>query len=350
MSSLLAQAQINLFRDSFDSTPIATVSLADAWQAIRTGAYHPQVSRVRRVLAREGKRAYDRAKAQLPAFTFGGTFMPSRGVAHLQQHSGLFNGDLDHLPDAKAAKRAICSDRRTALAFDSPSMTGLKISIHGPVVRDDAEYKRVWRVISAEYERLYGGAWDPSGKDSSRLCYASWDPGAYWNPEAEVFEVPQLPTQESPTPASPPNTPSSHTINGHYHDDYAVRAIKTAVQMIQAAPMGTRHHARLRASRLLGGFVIGGFLSYDQAYRVLEQALDGYTNDIAAALKTVEDGLRYGQAHPITLEALEAERQAWLGQHFARNHFNPANENPHRPAGTRYVWGARYHLGGDHAY
>jgi hypothetical protein len=90
-----------------------------------------------------------------------------------------------------------------------------------------------------------------------------------------------------------------------------VRAIKTAVQMIQRAVLGTRHHTRLRAARLLGGYVAGGMLDYDQAYAVLEHALSGHTDDMAAALRTVKDGLSYGQAHPITLEVLEAARRVW---------------------------------------
>jgi hypothetical protein len=102
-----------------------------------------------------------------------------------------------------------------------------------------------------------------------------------------------------------------------------VRAIKTAMQMIQTATLGTRHHTRFKAARLLGGYVAGGLLSYDQAYTVLEQALIDHTDDLKRALKTVADGLAYGQVYPITLEALEAERQAWLEAHL------PISDNGH---------------------
>jgi hypothetical protein len=85
--------------------------------------------------------------------------------------------------------------------------------------------------------------------------------------------------------------------------------------MIQTADLGTRHHNRLKAARLLGGYVAGGLLSDDQAYGALSQALVGHTDDLPRSLKTVEDGLAYGRAHPITLEELEAERRRWLEQH-----------------------------------
>ena len=87
--------------------------------------------------------------------------------------------------------------------------------------------------------------------------------------------------------------------------------------MIEAAELGTQHHTRLKAARLLGGYIGGGLLSYEQAYTVLAQALVGHTNDLERSLKTVKDGLAYGAAHPITLEALEAERQAWLEAHHS---------------------------------
>jgi VirE N-terminal domain len=320
----LAAARVSLFAHAYSPVSGATLTWPQAIEDIATGKYRSQVCEVRQVLARDGERAYRKAKNNLPAFTFGGTFAPKRGIAHLQQHSGLIHGDLDHLSDVKAGKRAICSDPRTAYAFESPSVAGLKIGIHGPVVADGAEYEYAWRVVSAEYARLHGIAWDQSGRDVSRLCFVSYDPEAYWNPDAAVFEVPPAPPiQESPQPTFLAPSATTHAIDRS--DGYAVSAIQTAVRMIHAARLGTRHHTRLRASRLLGGYVAGGFLSYDQAYAVLEHALVGHTDDLKRALKTVEDGLAYGAAHPITLAALEAERRAWLDRHFMRSRLNPVH-------------------------
>ena len=317
MSSPLAEVQVNLFPNAYNPVPEASIMLAEAIEAIRGGKYQRQVCEVRQVLAAQGKRTYDKAKGNLPAFTFAGIFTPRRGIAHLQHHSRIVHSDMDHVRDMVAVKRAISSDPRTAYVFVSPSADGLKCGVHVPAVVDDAGYKHTWQDVSVEYAELYGVAWDVSGKDVSRLCYASWDPQAYWNPDAAVFEVFPPPVRESCAATSLQPSMATHT-NG-CRDDYAVRAIRTAVQMIQAAPLGTRHHTRLRAARLLGGYVAGGFLSYDQVYTVLEQALNGHTDDMAAALKTVKDGLAYGQKYPITLDQLldqlEAERQAWLTAH-----------------------------------
>jgi hypothetical protein len=146
----------------------------------------------------------------------------------------------------------------------------------------------------------------------------SHDLDLFWNPTAEMFDVP-------PAPILQPRPPQrSISRQGYVYQGYAERAIYTAVQMILTAELGTRHHARLRAAHLLGGYVAGGLLSDDQAYGALAQALVGHTDDLERALKTVQDGLAYGAAHPITLEALEAERQAWLDAHLSTSR----NEQP----------------------
>jgi VirE N-terminal domain len=291
------------------------------------------VRKVRQVLAAEGARAYRKAKGDLPAFTFGGTFRPKRGINYLQHHSGILHGDMDHVKDLDGTRRAVCADPRTAYLFTSPSADGLKCGVHGPVVTDDAAYKHAWQVISEEYAQRYGVRWDVSGKDCSRLCFVSWDPDAYWNAHAERFEVPPPPPLEPPTARIVSRTPEPSNGGGY---DFVGSALRTATQMIQAAELGVRHHARLRAARLLGGFVGAGLLSEHEALSVLASALIGHTEDLKAALKTVKAGLRYGAVNAFSLETLEAERQAWLEESFTVHPVRPHHAFDHDPwAGRR---------------
>jgi VirE N-terminal domain len=324
----LAHAAVNLFYGSWQSVPAKTQTLFQALEAIRTGQYRDKIRVLRAVLAHEGKRAYDRAKAKLDAYTFGGTFAPRRGNANLVQHSGLICGDLDHVVDVEALKQAIASDRHTVYAFISPSSTGLKVGVHAPLVADDAAYKHAWSHVAAAYQHAYGAPWDRSGKDIARLTFVSHDPTAYVNLDAEVFPVSPLPP---PTPRAPHRSVSR---SGTSYQGYAERAIHTAVHMIETAELGTRHYTRLKAARLLGGYVAGGLMSEDQAYGALAQALVGHTDDLERALKTVEDGLAYGNAHPITLEELEAERRGWLAHRYRDNSL----QGERRPLlGARYL-------------
>jgi VirE N-terminal domain len=176
-----------------------------------------------------------------------------------------------------AVKRAICRDPCTAYAFVSPS-GGLKLGVHVPVVGDPAGYTHAWHTVSAAYERRYGVSWDPSGKDISRLCFVSYDPDLYWNPNAMCLHVP-LSRAPTPKPAPTQRWPAPST--DHNPRDYGERALRTATEMIQSAKLGTRHHTRLKAARLLGGYVAGGLLTAEHAYGALAAALVGHTESRA---------------------------------------------------------------------
>jgi hypothetical protein len=99
---------------------------------------------------------------------------------------------------------------------------------------------------------------------------------------------------------------------------YGKWAIDNAVRMIDesVAPRGdihgNRHQARLRAARLLGGYVAGGLLDYWKAREALADAVQRNTDDFTAAMQTVDDGLANGQSSPITFEDKERERGEYL--------------------------------------
>jgi hypothetical protein len=328
-NATLANIPVSLFHGSFDSEPQRTVTLQHILQSIRTGTYATQVRYVRQVLAIYGKAAYNKAKRSLPAVTFAGTFDPSRGNNYLKAHSGLLHVDMDHLKDVTGTKRALSDDPYLVFAFTSPSGGGIKAGVRIPIITTAEGYAHAWHVVRTVYEERYGVRWDHATKDVARLCYISHDAELYWNPEAAVFDVPPV-----PPPEPKPVHPRRHTPQP-YHPDrrrmYAERAIRTAVDMVQSAQLGTRHHARLKAARLLGGYVAGGVLTDGEAYGALAQALVDHTEDLKRALDTVEDGLRYGQAHPISLDDLEAERQSWIQAHrpvTPARHVPPVDHDP----------------------
>jgi hypothetical protein len=62
----------------------------------------------------------------------------------------------------------------------------------------------------------------------------------------------------------------------------------------------------------LGGYIGGGILSESEAYDALKEAVARNTKHPDRSMKTIAAGLQHGQERPITLEELEAERQAWL--------------------------------------
>jgi hypothetical protein len=76
----------------------------------------------------------------------------------------------------------------------------------------------------------------------------------------------------------------------------------------------------LKASYLLGGYVGGGILSHSEAREALADAVSRNTNKFTAAMQTVDDALRAGEAEPIIFEQLEHERQQYLN---SRGHSAP---------------------------
>jgi hypothetical protein len=162
--------------------------------------YRQAMERIRWLRATRGIHAYNAAKKYLPAVTFAGMFRPTRSKTTLVQHSGLVHGDLDHLDDVHAMKALLCANASTTYCFISPGGDGLKLGISIVPAADDEGYKYAWQVMAVYYQVQYGVSWDPSGKDIYRLCFVSWDPDCYINPDAQQFPV--LPAPPLRLPAS----------------------------------------------------------------------------------------------------------------------------------------------------
>jgi len=95
---------------------------------------------------------------------------------------------------------------------------------------------------------------------------------------------------------------------------YLDRAITNAQHLIRRAGPGSRHHARLKAGILIGGYVAGGFLDESAAVAALEDAILENTTTPKQALADVQRGIAYGMTKPITIGELETNRQRWMEQ------------------------------------
>lgn len=305
-----ADLTVNLFLGAHNPAPARVLTLAEALDLIRRGTYKQEVLKLRQILTTvDGEKAYRRRKNDLNAFTFCGTFSPSRAKEHLLQHNGIVHGDLDHLPDLAAAKRALCADPTTAFCFVSPSGTGLKLGVLVEPVTDDTAYKLAWQAVADYHCDTYGLAWDQSAKNISRLCFASWDPELYSNPEAALFPVPLMVIPPPRPPAPPRPADKTRDIPSDRRERYAQQATFTAVKIIDASTPGNRHHARTKAGYLLGGYVAGNVLSKAEARAALEEAVRRNTDDFDRSMRTIDDCLQAGMAKAISLEDLEAARE-----------------------------------------
>jgi VirE-like protein len=314
--------RVQRFDNLYNTTPSATLSLADVLDSIVDGRYAAAIRRLRTVFTRQGEDAYRAAKQRLPQITFAGTFAPTRAKEHLDTHSEVCHADIDHLADLAETKARLQEDPHVLYIFTSPRGDGLKYGVRVTKVDNDEAYKHTWRIIADAHKAAYGVVWDESGKDICRLCFVSWDPACYINPRAEVYAVP--PPMATPPPPRPTQRPATPTGPTDAIQRQGQRALETAIHMIEVSVPGQQHFARCRAAYLLGGFIGGGLLTYDEAYHALADPVLRTAKNVPKAMKDIADCLKAGGAKPITQADLEADWEQWRATQPHLNATTPA--------------------------
>lgn len=131
---------------------------------------------------REGAREQ---KKQLPGFTPSGLFKGGHRANQLEAYSQIAGLDFDHVANPSGLAARLRGLATTLALFVSPGGQGLKVFV--AVDTGGGEHPATFAAVAACYEQLAGLFCDRACKDISRCCYVSYDPEAYYNPEAEVF-------------------------------------------------------------------------------------------------------------------------------------------------------------------
>ena len=201
--------RISYFGNVHLKEPTEETRVQDFLLAIRNGRWSPFVAAVQSALLTLGKKAADEMKcARLPAVTFAGSF-DRRLKSALRQHSGLLILDFDSLgDDMESARFKLIAAPHVFAVFTSPSGCGLKALV-GVDATDAESHTRCFQSAEGHFRAL-GLVADPTGKDVSRLCFASHDPDI-WVREAgasvAILSAPctictTAPTAESASSAS----------------------------------------------------------------------------------------------------------------------------------------------------
>lgn len=150
------------------------------WVVARIRSEHnkPLIERIRAI---PDKAQRDALKKGLTSICFSGVFR-RRVDAQIQTHSGYMIADFDHVPDLPALRETLIGDRHTHLLFTSPSGDGIKAVFRVPPVIKD--HRARYRALM-EYFNI--AEFDPKNGNLSRVCYESYDPDLYYNPDSEVF-------------------------------------------------------------------------------------------------------------------------------------------------------------------
>ena len=232
------------------------------------------------------KKERDALKVKLPCICFSGKFSERKDTA-LVEHSGLAVIDLDHLQDVQEVMDKLKLIPYISVAFISPSGDGIKAVARIPKSKEHHvyNYEKLIEDLSGKLN-IPNDKYDSTSKNPSRVCFFSHDPECYYNPNASCYTPP----------------PKQIRVETDYNK------INIAVNMVRLAIDGEKHHVLLKAARLMGGWVAGGYVTEDMAVQVLESEIRHKNiTDFEQAQRTIKDGIEHGKKDPLyETEALES--------------------------------------------
>lgn len=177
-------------------------SIEDIIKSIKAGKLKGKIEMLR-MLPLENKEGRNKLKGTLPSICFSGRFLERNNNSCIQ-HSGLVCLDFDHVKDFNKYKETLKNDKYTHLLFTSPSGDGLKCIVKIPPSIEEHKYhcKGLVKYYSSEHLDNF--------EDIARVCYASYDPDLYYNPNSEIFtdkvyeeKIEQLKTENSKAVSNP---------------------------------------------------------------------------------------------------------------------------------------------------
>ena len=174
---------ITIFRSLFQTDVPFHLSFDKSIQRIKEGKSKVLIEKIRNA---KNKSDADKFKKQLPAILFSGKFS-ERSKKGLKAHSGYMVIDFDDFEDEVVYVNMfneLKSNKHIALLFRSPSGNGIKAVVRIPSCTAE-EHERYFGLFNDEFKYNY---FDKANCDVSRVCFESYDPYLYYNPDAEVFE------------------------------------------------------------------------------------------------------------------------------------------------------------------
>lgn len=166
--------KVSIYKD-FNDLQGHTISVLGALERIRTGKSKTLVEKAREA---QTKKEADELKKKLPAVCFSGTFS-KRKDSELLEHSGYIVLDFDNVTNITQKRNELCAISYITAVWISPSGKGLKALVQ---IEWKTRHKEHFDALMVEMPDI-----DKTGRNVSRLCFESYDPDLYYNPNAEVY-------------------------------------------------------------------------------------------------------------------------------------------------------------------
>jgi len=162
-------------------------SLEGIFDDVKYGVWQYLVDPLRQMLMEGNAKGYSASKLKLPAITPCALFNGRRIQPNILRYNQIIILDFDKMTpeEMKRLKTLICLCLYTYACFVSPSGNGLKVFVRVSTCAE--QHKMAFLAVQQFYMALTGFEIDPSGKDVTRLCFVSYDPDLYYNPNAVVF-------------------------------------------------------------------------------------------------------------------------------------------------------------------
>ena len=208
---------IDFYSSATASTAMATTTLSDLIEAIRSDEFASKIARLRSTLAAGDDDGYAVAKKDLQAVSISGTAEGKRAKAIEEgrfTHSGLLQLDFDAADNigwtVEEIVEILQAEPRIVAAFVSPSGHGVKGIARIPVCQTRDEHVAAFAAARAHF-RAHNLTIDEACKDPVRLMFISHDPGAWLDLDrTALFEpvagTPDLPKAKSSIRLKAPRT------------------------------------------------------------------------------------------------------------------------------------------------
>lgn len=177
---------ISIFKNVKDVSNPFHKSIEYALNRIKEGKSKELIEQIRQL----PKEKANELKQNLPAVCFQGKFK-YRKDSSLIQHSGFLILDFDNVNSPVETKEELKKNEYIFAAWISPSGNGVKALAKVPPENENHK-----GYFIAFEKHLNHPNFDPSGKDVSRVCYESYDPEIYINPDALIWSEKEEPDIE----------------------------------------------------------------------------------------------------------------------------------------------------------
>ena len=175
---------ISIFKNIWETSEPLYRDVKVIFKRIKEGTSKDLILRIRK---EKDATAQNNLKKGLPSILFCGKFSQRKSEFFLE-HSGLICLDIDSVKkkDIKPITNKLKRDKYTFGCFISPRANGFKVIVR--IAPDRDNHKGLFRALEKYYNKiLVNYKIDESGKDIGRVCYESYDPDLYHNPNSEIW-------------------------------------------------------------------------------------------------------------------------------------------------------------------